>query len=180
MSPSPCIQPIHPLTRSQVISLKESFRRQLQPRTTCEPVERHLTSLSHMGCISKGSMSSRWLTDSKAVMQKNMATEEIKGKGEMSVNSQNVVRMRAQMMSSGKSEVEGLLQKEEMMTDQMVRVQREKEGRKSLPSLGPIKPITTQSIGTTGTFPLPIRRTQFGNIPYSIRKRPLRTSRAKF
>ena len=90
-------------------------------------------------------------------MQKNMATEEIKGKGEMSVNSQNVVRMRAQMMSSGKSEVEGLLQKEEMMTDQMVRVRREKEGRKSLPSPGLIERITTQSIRTTGTFPLPIR-----------------------
>ncbi len=101
--------------------------------------------------------------------------EEMNGSGLLNEDETEV-----QMTNMDEREVESQLREEEMVLDQMRRPRRAKEEKGTSSSHGLIEPIDTRPIGTTGTFPLPIRRTRFGNITYNIRKRPLKTSRVKF
>ncbi len=119
--------------------------------------EKLSTLLKSMGYIDRGSIYSGWLTSLKLGTQMTEMIGEIKEKEEMNKSGLlNVDKREVQMTNLDEREVESQLCKEGMVLDPMRRLQRTKE-KGALSSHGLIKPIIMQPIGTTRTFPLPIR-----------------------
>src|SRR5260221_96853 len=165
-----------PSTKNLAGSSKESSKMPTQVKTMPMPEERRSTLSSSTGCTSIESRFSGCWTDSKGETASNLKVLGIKEKVGMSASDRSVHMTTLPMMVSGQSVDGGLLDGKRTV---MTGVQRATEKTESWSSPGRTKPIDMQSTETIETYPLPIRRTKFGNITYSTRGRHLKTSRAK-